>query len=101
MHPSNVSITAFFFAVASALLLYVLNYDTRRLEVEVQMKERFSDQARSDVAVLRAERGTLTCPDRIDGPARQLGLGPPKPEQFVDRREASEPNQRQSRGNGR
>ncbi|WP_414461575.1 cell division protein FtsL [Hyphomicrobium sp. DY-1] len=76
------NIAAFFFAVSSALLLYALNYDTRRLEAEVQEKERYADQARSDIAVLKAERGTLSRPDRIDGLARQLGLGPPKPEQF-------------------
>jgi cell division protein FtsL len=89
------NITAFFFAVASALLLYALNYDTRRLEAEVQDKEHQADQARSDIAVLKAERGTLARPDRVDGLARQLGLGPPKPEQFVGGREVSELNERQ------
>jgi cell division protein FtsL len=84
------NITAFFFAVASALLLYALNYDTRRMEAEVQEKERLTDEARSDISVLKAERGTLSRPDRIDGLARQLGLGPPKPEQFNDGREMSE-----------
>jgi cell division protein FtsL len=89
------NITAFFFALSSALLLYALNYDTRRLEAEVQDKERQADQARSDIAVLKAERGTLARPDRIDGLARQLGLGPPKAEQFENGREVSELNQRQ------
>ncbi|MFT3733211.1 MAG: cell division protein FtsL [Hyphomicrobium sp.] len=79
------NITAFFFAVASALLLYALNYDTRRLEAEVQAKERRADDARSDIAVLKAERGTLARPERIDGLARQLGLGPPEPGQFINR----------------
>ena len=60
------NITAFFFAVASALHLYALNYDTRRLEAEVQDKEHQADQARSDIAVLKAERGPLARPDRID-----------------------------------
>jgi cell division protein FtsL len=89
------NITAFFFAVASALLLYALNYDTRRLEAEVQEKERIADEARSDIAVLKAERGTLARPDRVDGLARRLGLVPPKPEQFEEGREVSELNEHQ------
>ncbi len=84
------NIAAFFFALSSALLLYGLNYDTRRLEAEVQTKERLADDARSDIAVLKAERGTLARPDRIDGLARQLGLGPPKTDQFDSGREVSE-----------
>ncbi len=94
------NVAAFFFAVASALLLYGLNYDTRRLEAEVQAKERTAEQARNDIAVLKAERGTLTRPDRIDGLARQMGLGPPKPEQFVQGREVSELNERRSSADG-
>jgi cell division protein FtsL len=94
------NVTAFFFAVASALLLYALNYDTRRLEAEVQAKESTAEQARNDIAVLKAERGTLTRPDRIDGLARQLGLGPPKPEQFEQGREVSELNERQGSADG-
>jgi cell division protein FtsL len=95
------NIAAFFFVVASALLLYALNYDTRRLEAQVQEKERLADEARSDIAVLKAERGTLARPDRIDGFARQLGLGPPKPEQFQDGREMSQLNEHQDRSDGR
>jgi cell division protein FtsL len=94
------NVTAFFFAVTSALLLYALNYDTRRLEAEVQAKEHTAEQARNDIAVLKAERGTLTRPDRIDGLARQLGLGPPKPEQFEQGREVSELNERQGSADG-
>lgn len=89
------NVAAFFFAVASALLLYALNYDTRRLEAELQAKERLADRARSDIAVLKAERGTLARPDRIDDLSRRLGLGPPKPEQFAHGREVSELNERE------
>jgi cell division protein FtsL len=95
------NIAAFFFAVASALLLYALNYDTRRLEAQVQQKERLADETRSDIAVLKAERGTLARPDRIDGFARQLGLEPPKPEQFRDPREMSELSDRPNGSDGR
>ncbi len=85
----------FLFRSRQCAASYALNYDTRRLEAEVQDKEHQADQARSDIAVLKAERGTLARPDRIDGLARQLGLGPPKPEQFVGGREVSELNERQ------
>jgi cell division protein FtsL len=95
------NVTAFFFAIASALLLYGLNYDTRRLEAEVQAKERIAERARDDIAVLKAERGTLARPDRIDALARQLGLAPPRVDQFVNGREISALNARQEGGNGR
>jgi len=95
------NVTAFFFAIASALLLYGLNYDTRRLEAEVQVKEQLADRARDDIAVLKAERGALARPDRIDAIARQLGLSPPRVDQFVDGREVSALDERQEGGNGR
>ena len=95
------NVTAFFFAIASALLLYGLNYDTRRLEAEVQAKERLADRARDDIAVLKAERGALARPDRVDAIARQLGLSPPRVDQFVTGREVSALVERQEGGNGR
>jgi len=84
------NIAAFFFAIASALLLYGLNYETRRLEAEVQSKERVAEHARDEIAVLKAERGTLARPDRIDGLARQIGLAPPRVDQFTNGRQVSE-----------
>ncbi len=95
------NIAVFFFAVTSALLLYALNYDTRRLEAEVQKKERLAEEARNDIAVLKAERGVLSRPDRIDGFARQLGLAPPKPEQFQSGREVSDLNDGRPASGGR
>jgi cell division protein FtsL len=95
------NVTAFFFAIASALLLYGLNYDTRRLEAEVQAKEQTAERARNDIAVLKAERGHLARPERIDALARQLGLVPPKPEQFETGREVSELNDRHGSADGR
>lgn len=74
---------ALFFAIASAALLYSLNYETRRLEADVQAQERTAQKARSDIAVLKAERSHLTRPERIDPLARQLGLAPPRPDQFA------------------
>lgn len=76
------NVAAFCFMIASAFLLYGLNYETRRLEADVQQLERTADKARSDIAVLKAERSHLARPERIDGLARQQGLQPPRPEQF-------------------
>jgi cell division protein FtsL len=95
------NVTAFFFAISSALLLYGLNYDTRRLEAEVQAKERIAERARDDIAVLKAERGTLARPDRIDTLARQIGLAPPRVDQFANGREVSELNEHREGADGR
>ncbi len=77
------NLAAFCFTVASALLLYSLNYETRRLEAGVQVQERAAVKARSDIAILKAERGHLSRPERIDPIARQLGLMPPRPDQLT------------------
>lgn len=86
---------AVFFAIASALLLYGLNYETRRLEAGVQAQERAAEKARGDIAVLRAERSHLSRPERIDALARQLGLAPPRPNQLSQRRELSGADRRE------
>lgn len=71
-----VTIVAGFMALASAFLLYALNYDTRRLEAAVAARERAAEQARSDIATLKAERAFLTRPERIEPLARGLGMRP-------------------------
>ena len=76
------NLAAFFFALASAFLLYSLSYDTRRLEARVQEKEQTANRARSDIAVLKAEKSHLSRPDRIDPYARAQGLAPPRPDQM-------------------
>ncbi len=76
------NLTAFFFALTSAFLLYSLNYETRRLEANVQAKEQSANRARSDIAVLKAEKSHLSRPDRIDAIARAQGLQPPRPDQM-------------------
>ena len=83
------NIASLCFAIASAALLYSLNYETRRLESEVQAQERTAQKARSDIAVLKAERSLLTRPERIDPLARKLGLRPPTPQQFAPGSELS------------
>lgn len=77
------NIAAFCFAVASAFLLYSLNYETRRLEAQIQAQERESQRAKSDIAVLKAERSHLSRPERIDPLARSQGLMPPRADQLV------------------
>ncbi len=77
------NIAAFCFAVASAFLLYSLNYGTRRLEAHIQAQERAAERAKSDIAVLKAERSHLSRPERIDPIARQMGLMPPSADQLA------------------
>jgi cell division protein FtsL len=74
---------AAFLALSSAFLMYGLAYDTRRIEQRVQAAERAADRARSDIAILRAERAHLARPERIEPLARAQGLVPADARQFV------------------
>ncbi len=78
-----ITTTSVFLALASAFLLYGLNYDTRQLEARVQDEERAVAKARSDIAVLKAERAHLTRPDRIEPLARAQGLAAATDKQFA------------------
>jgi cell division protein FtsL len=62
--------------LASAFLLYGINYDTRLLEERMRAQERAIEGARSDIAILKAERAHLARPDRIAPLARAQGLRP-------------------------
>ncbi len=77
------TIAAVFLTLASAFLLYGLNYDTRRLEARVQAQERSADAARGDISVLKAERAHLARPERIEPAARAQGLRPIGERQFA------------------
>lgn len=79
----NATISSAFLALASAFLLYGLNYDTRQVEARVQQAERAANSTRSDIAVLKAERAHLARPERIEPLARAQGLRPPGEKQFV------------------
>lgn len=70
-------------ALASAFLLYAINYDTRQLAERVKAQERAIDTAHSDIAVLKAERAHLGRPGRIEPIARSLGLRPATESQLV------------------
>jgi cell division protein FtsL len=72
----TLTVSAAFLALASAFLLYGLNYDTRLLEARVEAQERSVEKARSDIAVLKADRAHLARPERIEPLARAQGLGP-------------------------
>lgn len=76
------TLASFLAVLASAFLLYGLNYDTRRLEARVQTQEREVDAARADIAILKAERAHLARPERIEPLARAQGLAPPTRQQF-------------------
>jgi cell division protein FtsL len=91
------NIVALCFTITSAFLLYALNYDTRRLEAHVQAQEHLAAEAKSDIAVLKAERSHLSRPERIDPLARQLGLVPPRPDQLVAPSVASALSEQQDR----
>ncbi len=75
--------TSVFLALASAFLLYGLNYDTRQLEARVQQDELAVAKARGDIAVLKAERAYLTRPERIEPLARAQGLAAATDKQFA------------------
>ncbi len=68
--------------IAAATALYAQKHDTRRIEAEVQAKERAIEKAESDIAVLKSERAYLGRPERIDALARAQGLGPIRQEQY-------------------
>jgi cell division protein FtsL len=70
-------------ALAAALALTVFKQDTRQLEARVESRERRLDQLTADIAVLRAERAYAARPDRLEKLARDLGLKPIQPEQYV------------------
>ena len=70
-------------ALASAFLLYDINYDTRLLESRVQGAERAIEEARGDIAVLKAERAHLGRPERIAPIASAQGLRPATEQQLA------------------
>jgi len=82
MHSLTVS--AVFLAISSAFLLYGLTYETRQLEARVAAEARSAELARSDIAVLKAERAHLARPSRIEPLARAQGLAPLTDGQIVE-----------------
>lgn len=87
----SMTLSAVFLALSSAFLLYGLSYDTRQLEAKVQRAERLADKARSDIAILKAERAHLARPDRIEPLARAQGLRPINDAVAPSRDDAADP----------
>jgi cell division protein FtsL len=63
--------------------LYAIKYDARQLETRVQMQERDLEKLENNVAVLIAERAHLAQPTALEPLARNLGLGPIAPRQYL------------------
>lgn len=90
----TLTLASIFLALSSAFMLYGLTYDTRLVEQRVQLAERSADRARSDIAILRAERAHLARPERIEPLARALGLRPTQSDQIIDMRIAGADTER-------
>ena len=69
--------------LASAVALYAIKNDTRRLEARVREQERTLERARSEVAVLTAERAHLSRPEHLEPRARLIGLAPITAAQYL------------------
>ena len=69
--------------LASAVALYAIKHDTRRLEMRVLAQERTLERAQNDVTVLTAERAHLARPARLEVLARAIGMAPIAAEQYL------------------
>jgi cell division protein FtsL len=79
----TVNLVLLILALASAFALYVLKYDTRRMELRVQTLERSLDQVREEIGLLKAQHAHLARPERIGPLARALGLAPIETRQYL------------------
>ena len=70
-------------AFVAALVLYVVSYDTRKLEQRVHAQERLLERTEGDIAAARAELAHLSRPERIEPLARAMGLAPPTQAQII------------------
>ncbi len=73
-----------FLAIAAAVALYAIGYDTRRLAARVHVLEKTTERTEADIAAARAELSHLSRPERIEPLARAMGLKPPTTQQFID-----------------
>lgn len=71
-------------AIAAAFGVTWLKHDTRLLEAGVQAQQAQIDKTESEIAVLRAELGFLTRPERLEPLARRhLGMAPLEGHQII------------------
>ena len=80
--PRLVNVAAGLLALGAACALYGLKYDTRRIEARVHAQERAVERMERDIAALKAERGYLGRPERIEHLARLQGLEPVRERQY-------------------
>ena len=72
-------------AIAAAFGVTWLKHDTRLIEAKLQAQRAQIEKAESDIAVLKAELGFLTRPERLEPLARKhLGLAPAAGHQIID-----------------
>ena len=69
--------------LASAVALYAIKHDTRRLEMRMLAQERALERTQNDVTVLTAERAHLARPARLEVLARAIGMAPITAEQYL------------------
>jgi cell division protein FtsL len=70
--------------IAAAFGVTWVKHDARRIEAKLQAQERLIEKAESDIAVLRAELGFLTRPERLEPLARKhLSLQPATSGQII------------------
>ena len=67
---------AFVLALASAFVLYAINYKTRQIAVEVAAQKSSKEKLISRISVLKAERAFLSRAERIGPLATELGMRP-------------------------
>jgi hypothetical protein len=69
--------------LVAVFALYAIKYDARRLEARINMQERDLEKLENHVAVLVAERAHLARPKALEPLARNLGLAPIAPRQYL------------------
>lgn len=62
--------------LVSAIVLYAVNFQTRRVEAGVQARERQLEKLQTEIQVLRADFALASSPTAIEAAARRLGMGP-------------------------
>jgi cell division protein FtsL len=62
--------------LVSALVLYGVNFQTRRVEADVQARERQLEKLQAEIQVLRTDYALMSSPTSIEKAARRLGLEP-------------------------
>ncbi len=82
------SLLAFGFLAGLVILIYDMKFETRRLEGQAAQLERAIEDEKDNVALMRAEWGHVTRPERIETLAREvLKLEPAKSDQLLNHRD--------------